>query len=74
MTITRTWKRDGSTNHMTLEAASRNLSRFAKDRSSALADRDGQAELYAERLRRGERVETPLATFRASAVSHALAG
>ena len=57
--VTRTWKRDGTRNTMPLEAAAQNLAVRCSDE----AVRDEGAVSIAERLKSGQRLETPHAVF-----------
>jgi len=59
MTVTRTWKRDGSANRMALAAAAKNLAIYCVEpevRGAPLGDIEAA-------LLDGESFETPLATF-----------
>lgn len=64
MNAVRTWKRDGSTNTMTLDAAALNLIRWHRhypDYNESLAH-------LRKRLAAGETIETPWASFRLEGV------
>jgi hypothetical protein len=56
----RTWKRDGSQDLMSLNAAVENLSRHERDDAGAEAERQ---EAVRRALLAGETLETPLARF-----------
>jgi hypothetical protein len=56
----RTWKRDGSQDVMSLDAAVENLSRNELDTAGSAADRQ---EVVRRALLAGETLETPLARF-----------
>lgn len=59
MYATRTWKRDGSQNHMSLDMAARNLKENALDTDV----RKMRPETIAGKLEAGELIETRLAVF-----------
>ena len=63
-TVIRTWKRDGSTNEMTLEAAVDNLASNAVEFLGTVQPMPARKRIVEGRLMRGEIVETPLAWFR----------
>jgi hypothetical protein len=59
-TVVRTWKRDGSRDIMSLDAAVENLSRNERDAAGSTEDR---RESVRRALLAGEMLETPLASF-----------
>jgi hypothetical protein len=58
--VVRTWKRDGSRDTMSLDAAVENLSRNERD---AAGSPDERRESVRRALLAGELLETPLASF-----------